>query len=140
MTCLSRTTRCQERPPPPLHPFYLFVIDCLCSFCSRFAALFRFGHFGHFGFYLFLDFRFAFSAVSICPEEGLTLDTSKKRWAVDGKRFTRSTQLIKPDNRGYVNRAQGLRGRKRKRRRLFFSVYELILPSLGKCLHSIAQG
>ena len=39
---LSRTS------PPPLHPFYLFVIDCLCSFLSRFAGFFRFGHFGAF--------------------------------------------------------------------------------------------
>ena len=26
MTCLSRTTRCQERPPP-FTPLYLFVIN-----------------------------------------------------------------------------------------------------------------
>ena len=67
MTCLSRTTRFQERPPP-LHPFYLFVIDFLCSFLSRFAALFRFGHFGAFTCFLIFVLLFRMLAYALTKD------------------------------------------------------------------------
>ena len=69
MTCLSRTTRFQERPPPPhLHPFYLFVIDFLCSFLSRFAGLFRLGHFGAFTCFLIFVLLFRMLAYALTKD------------------------------------------------------------------------
>ena len=67
MTCLSRTTRCQERPPP-LTPLYLFVIECLSSFPSRFAGLFRFGHFGAFTCFLIFVLLFRMLAYALTKD------------------------------------------------------------------------
>ena len=71
MTCLSRTTRCQERPPlnTPLPVCYKYkYIECLSSFPSRFAGLVRFGHFGTFTCFLIFVLLFRMLAYALTKD------------------------------------------------------------------------